>query len=65
MLGVFFPGERQRLSRLAYDAGISRVFGGIHYRFDSDAGLEIARKVTRLAIQAERGGRLLSLLTVS
>ena len=65
VLGVFFPGERQRLSRLAYDAGISRMFGGIHYRFDSDAGLEIARKVTRLAIRAERGGRLLSLLTVS
>ena len=64
VLGVFFPGERQRLGRLAYDAGVSRVFGGIHYRFDSDAGLEIARKVTRLAIQSERGGRLLSLLTV-
>ncbi len=64
VLGAFFPWERQKLSREAYDAGISRVFGGIHVRFDSDAGLEIARKVSRLALQAERRGRLLGLLTI-
>lgn len=62
VLGALFPAERQQLSRMAYEAGISRVFGGIHYRFDSDAGLEIARKVVRLALQADRRGRLLELL---
>lgn len=62
VLGAIFPWERQRLSRMAYEAGISRVFGGIHYRFDSDAGLEIARKVARLALQADGRGRLLELL---
>ena len=64
VLGAFFPEERQRLGRMGYEAGLSRLFGGIHYRFDSDAGLEIARKVTRLALQADRQGRLLDLLKV-
>jgi hypothetical protein len=62
VLGAFFPQDRQRLRGMAYHAGISRVFGGIHYRFDSDAGLEIARKVTRLALQADKSGRLLQLV---
>jgi hypothetical protein len=62
VLGALFPHERQRLRGMAYQAGISRVFGGIHYRFDSDAGLKIARDVTRLAIESDRRGRLLELL---
>lgn len=63
-LGAMFPREQQRLARMAYEAGISRVYGGIHYRFDSDAGLEIARKVTRLALRLDRGRWLLNLLSV-
>jgi len=62
VLGALFPLERQRLSRMAYEAGVSRVFAGIHYRFDSDAGLEIARKVARLALQSDRRGKLRELL---
>jgi hypothetical protein len=62
VLGSLFPHERQRLRGMAYQAGVSRVFGGIHYRFDSDAGLEIARKVTRLALRSDRGNRMLDLL---
>ena len=62
VLGALFPHDRQRLRGMAYDAGISRVFGGIHYRFDSDVGLEIARKVTWLALQSDRRNRMLDLL---
>ena len=62
VLGALFPGERQRLWGMAYEAGISRVFGGIHYRFDSDAGLQIARDVGRLALESDARGRLLELL---
>jgi hypothetical protein len=47
---------------MAYDAGISRVFGGIHYRFDADVGLQIARGVTRLALEYDQQDRLLDLL---
>jgi len=39
------------------------VLGGIHYRFDSDVGLEIARDVTRLALDMER--RLFASLSAS
>jgi hypothetical protein len=62
VLGAIFPQEEQRLTGMAYDAGISRVFGGIHYRFDSDVGLEIARRVTRVALAQDRSDRMLDLL---
>jgi hypothetical protein len=62
VLASLFPDDRQRLRGMAFDAGISRVFGGIHYRFDSDAGLEIARKVTRLALESDQRNRMLELL---
>jgi hypothetical protein len=65
VLGALFPEDRQRLRGMAYQAGISRVFGGIHYRFDSDAGLQIAREVTRLALESDRRNRLLDLLSIS
>ncbi len=59
-LGALFPADQQRLSGMAYDAGISRIFGGIHYRFDADVGLQIARAVSDLALGAD--DRLLDLL---
>jgi len=64
VLGAVFPREQPKLDRMAYEAGMSRVFGGIHYRFDSDAGLQIARKVTRLALRSDYRGALLKLLEV-
>lgn len=62
VLGALFPHDRQRLKGMAYHAGISRVFGGIHYRFDSDVGLEMARRVTRLALSSDRRNGMLDLL---
>jgi hypothetical protein len=47
---------------MAEDAGLSRLYGGIHYRFDSDAGLEIAREVSQLALKSDQERRLLDLL---
>lgn len=43
---------------------MSRVFAGIHYRFDSAVGLQIAREVTRLALLRDQAGRLLDLRRV-
>jgi membrane-associated phospholipid phosphatase len=62
VLGSLFPQEKQRLKSMADDAGISRLYGGIHYRFDSDAGLAIARGVSQLALKSDRERRLLDLL---
>jgi hypothetical protein len=62
VLGTLFPEDQQRLAGMAYDAGISRILGGIHYRFDSDAGLAIAEAVTGRALQFDRAVGLANLL---
>lgn len=33
---------------------MSRLYGGIHYRFDSDVGLRMGRAIAALAVAAER-----------
>jgi membrane-associated phospholipid phosphatase len=45
VLGARFPAERPQLDAMAEQGAISRVYGGIHYRFDTDAGLALGRKV--------------------
>ena len=51
VLGGLFPADAERLAALANQAGESRLYAGIHYRFDKDAGLHIARQVAALALQ--------------
>jgi membrane-associated phospholipid phosphatase len=58
ILGRSFPSERKRLAAMADEAGLSRIYGGIHYRFDKTAGEKIARKVSALALRLDvRGHR--------
>ena len=55
MLGVVadaFPDQRARLETLVQEAGMSRVYGGIHYRFDIEAGREIGRAAAALALKS-------------
>ena len=54
VLSHAFPSARERMQAKANDAAMSRLYGGIHYRFDIDAGLEIARKVSALAIELDK-----------
>jgi hypothetical protein len=49
-----FPSERAMLDATAQEASISRVYGGLHYRFDGVAGLALGRLAGRLALS--RGG---------
>jgi membrane-associated phospholipid phosphatase len=51
VLGYFFPQERERLNAMAAEAALSRVYGGIHYRFDGEQGLEVGRRCGALAIK--------------
>ena len=53
VLGYFFPAERASLAAQADEAAMSRLYGGIHYRFDSDVGLRMGRAVATLAIARE------------
>lgn len=52
VLGAFFPADAAPLAAMADEAGESRLYAGIHYRFDKDAGLTIARQVSALALAA-------------
>ena len=50
VLGAMFPGERARLEAMAAEGAISRLYGGIHYRFDTEAGLALGREVGAWAL---------------
>jgi membrane-associated phospholipid phosphatase len=56
VLGSFFPEERGRFDALAAEAGVSRLYAGIHYRFDVETGLQMGRSVAALAIAADASG---------
>lgn len=51
VLGAYFPTQRQALQSAATEAGVSRIYGGIHYRFDSDAGLAMGRAIGQYVLQ--------------
>ena len=55
-----FPAEKAQLEQQAEDATVSRYYAGLHYRFDGDSGLVIAKNVAALALKVDRdlSGRL-------
>src|SRR5688572_3276778 len=58
VMGYFFPKERSDFTRIAEEQAMSRLYGGIHFRFDNDIGLALGRQVARHALQVERRGGL-------
>jgi membrane-associated phospholipid phosphatase len=54
VLARFFPDRAGRLNAMAEEAAISRLYGGIHFRSDNEAGLELGRRVGEVALQAFR-----------
>ena len=50
ILTIALPRERASLDATAQEASLSRVYGGLHYRFDGEAGLAIGRRAALLAI---------------
>lgn len=58
MLAHLFRAEKRRLDALADEAALSRVLGGIHYRFDAEAGREPGRAIAAWTIANDvRGHR--------
>jgi hypothetical protein len=55
VIGARMPNERRRLGALAGEAALSRIYGGIHYRFDGETGLELGRRVARHALRSDAG----------
>jgi hypothetical protein len=56
VLGAIFPRRTRDLSAQANEAAISRLYGGIHFKFDNDAGMRLGRRVGRAAIMRYDGG---------
>ena len=56
VLSTFFPEQRDHLNAMVTEAGLSRMYGGIHYQFDIDAGQQLGRNVARLTIAADASG---------
>jgi PAP2 superfamily len=50
LLSAFFPGARRQLRAWAEEAAVSRLYGGIHFRSDNEAGLALGKKVGRAAV---------------
>jgi hypothetical protein len=50
VLGTIFPRRARELAAMAGDAAISRLYGGIHFTFDNDAGLKLGRRVGGAAL---------------
>lgn len=55
VLAYFFPAEETKFRKWAQEAGDSRVYGGIHYRFDAEVGLKQGSKVGAYSVNRARG----------
>jgi membrane-associated phospholipid phosphatase len=58
VLAAFFPRDRERLLALADQAAEARIWAGIHYRFDIEAGQLVGRKVAEKVwarVQSDQG----------
>lgn len=53
VLMAFFPKDAASLDAMSQEASLSRLYGGIHYRFDMDAGIALGRNVARTALRAD------------
>lgn len=46
ILGNLFPDKKTQCDAWAKDASNSRIYGGIHFRYDCEAGLDIGYKIS-------------------
>jgi membrane-associated phospholipid phosphatase len=62
VLAGYFPSERRELDAMVEEAGVSRIYAGLHFRFDITAGQKLGYSVAKLALRrAPRGERLIDL----
>ncbi|GAB3642319.1 phosphatase PAP2 family protein [Spirosoma arcticum] len=50
VLGHLFPSEAANLTAQAEEAALSRLLGGIHYRFDNEEGAKCGTAVGKIAV---------------
>ncbi|HVL97639.1 MAG TPA: vanadium-dependent haloperoxidase [Solirubrobacteraceae bacterium] len=54
VLAHLFPDQADLFAAKAEEAAQSRLYGGIHFRFDNDAGLRMGRAIGRRAVARAR-----------
>lgn len=58
VLSFFFPEDKRKFNKYAEEAAMSRVYGGIHYRFDAEVGLDQGRNVGNYAVEKAKNDRV-------
>jgi membrane-associated phospholipid phosphatase len=56
VLASMFPDERSRLEGMVVEAGLSRMYAGLHFRFDCEVGQELGRQVALFVLKVTKGG---------
>ena len=51
VLAAMFPDESGEFAAMVEEAGLSRMYAGLHYRFDCEAGQELGRQVAGYVLQ--------------
>lgn len=51
VLGYLFPSETERFNAMAAEASVSRMYGGIHYRFDCEVGLQCGKNIASFTVK--------------
>jgi membrane-associated phospholipid phosphatase len=57
LVGSMFPQEAARWQYLGEEAGLSRIYGGIHYPSDERAGNQMGKSIGALAVQRDQLNR--------
>jgi membrane-associated phospholipid phosphatase len=56
VIASFFPDKTAQLNAMVTEAGLSRMYGGIHYRFDIEAGQALGRSLAQFTIAQDASG---------
>lgn len=56
VLAGYFPARTDALSAMVAEAGMARIYAGLHYRFDVTAGQTLGYAVARLALRLAPNG---------
>ncbi|HEX6251325.1 MAG TPA: vanadium-dependent haloperoxidase [Gemmatimonadaceae bacterium] len=56
VLAKTFPAEAQRYEAMVIEAGISRMYAGLHYRFDCEVGQQLGRDVANWVLGTAPAG---------
>jgi len=50
VLGYLFPSDKSTFDAMAAEASVSRIYGGIHYRFDCEVGLRCGKAIGSFSV---------------